>query len=92
MAWYRRLRGAHKVKGFKVFPRQVRLEILTELRWQEWIPLQLADPGPIHIPSIQERAERLVSRFKGKPDRPPKVITKHGIFNAGLIFIFYCFL
>lgn len=60
------------------------LEMLTELHWQEWIPLQLADPGPVHIPSIQERAERLVSRFK--PDRPPKVITQHGLFST-LIFI-----
>lgn len=29
-------------------------------------------PEPIHIPSIQERAETLVSRFKGKPDRKDK--------------------
>ncbi|TWW76520.1 Protein-methionine sulfoxide oxidase mical3a [Takifugu flavidus] len=39
---------------------------------QEWIPLPLSDPEPIHIPSIQERAECLISRFKGKSDRPPK--------------------
>ncbi|XP_054864873.1 protein-methionine sulfoxide oxidase mical3a isoform X9 [Amphiprion ocellaris] len=38
----------------------------------EWMPLHLADPGPIHIPGIQERAERLISRFKGKSDKPPK--------------------
>lgn len=52
----------------------------TELPWQEWKPLHLTDPGPIHIPGIQERAERLISRFKGKPDRPPKVNTMHGYF------------
>ncbi|XP_078024205.1 protein-methionine sulfoxide oxidase mical3a isoform X20 [Epinephelus lanceolatus] len=34
--------------------------------------LRMTDPRPIHIPGIQERAERLISRFKGKPDRPPK--------------------
>lgn len=77
-----------QVKGFR-FSRAAS-EILIELRWQEWIPLQLADPGPIHIPSIQERAERLISRFKGKPERPPKVITKHGHF-CGLIFIVFFF-
>ncbi|KAL7403350.1 hypothetical protein ABVT39_027999 [Epinephelus coioides] len=33
---------------------------------------RMRDPRPIHIPGIQERAERLISRFKGKPDRPPK--------------------
>ncbi|XP_037623021.1 protein-methionine sulfoxide oxidase mical3a isoform X2 [Sebastes umbrosus] len=33
---------------------------------------KLPDPRPIHIPGIQERADRLISRFKGKPDRPPK--------------------
>ncbi|XP_035521618.1 LOW QUALITY PROTEIN: protein-methionine sulfoxide oxidase mical3a [Morone saxatilis] len=42
------------------------------LNYGEWKPLHLTDPGPIHIPGIQERAERLISRFKGKPDRPPK--------------------
>ncbi|KAM8750350.1 protein-methionine sulfoxide oxidase mical3a isoform 6-T6 [Acanthopagrus schlegelii] len=42
------------------------------LKYGEWKPLHLTDPGPIHIPGIQERAERLISRFKGKPDRPPK--------------------
>ncbi|XP_029698170.1 protein-methionine sulfoxide oxidase mical3a isoform X3 [Takifugu rubripes] len=42
------------------------------LRSEEWIPLPLSDPEPIHIPSIQERAECLISRFKGKSDRPPK--------------------
>lgn len=29
-------------------------------------------PECIHIPSIQERAETLVARFKGKPDRKDK--------------------
>ncbi|KAM4734471.1 protein-methionine sulfoxide oxidase mical3a isoform 34-T37 [Anableps anableps] len=31
-----------------------------------------ADPVPIHIPGIQERGDRLISKFKGKPDKPPK--------------------
>lgn len=55
-------------------------QVSIELLWQEWKPLHLTDPGPIHIPGIQERAERLLSRFKGKPDRPPKVNTMHGHF------------
>ncbi|KAM7002839.1 protein-methionine sulfoxide oxidase mical3a isoform 3-T3 [Tautogolabrus adspersus] len=38
----------------------------------EWTPLHLTDPGPVHIPGIQERADRLISKFKGKPDRLPK--------------------
>ncbi|XP_070828909.1 protein-methionine sulfoxide oxidase mical3a isoform X2 [Chaetodon trifascialis] len=42
------------------------------LKYGEWKPLHLTDPGAIHIPGIQERAERLISRFKGKADRPPK--------------------
>ncbi|XP_044048100.1 protein-methionine sulfoxide oxidase mical3a isoform X19 [Siniperca chuatsi] len=42
------------------------------LKYGEWKPLHLTDPGPIHIPGIQERADRLISKFKGKPDRPPK--------------------
>ncbi|XP_070762776.1 protein-methionine sulfoxide oxidase mical3a isoform X3 [Enoplosus armatus] len=42
------------------------------LKCGEWKPLHLTDPGPIHIPGIQERADRLISKFKGKPDRPPK--------------------
>ncbi|XP_051726788.1 protein-methionine sulfoxide oxidase mical3a isoform X17 [Ctenopharyngodon idella] len=39
-------------------------------------------PEPIHIPSIQERAETLVSRFKGKPDRKdkPQVMKKPSRF------------
>ncbi|KAG7214910.1 hypothetical protein INR49_005185 [Caranx melampygus] len=36
----------------------------------EWKLLHLTDPGPIHIPGIQERADRLISKFKGKPDKP----------------------
>ncbi|KAI3371569.1 hypothetical protein L3Q82_024136 [Scortum barcoo] len=42
------------------------------LHSEEWKPLHLTDPGPIHIPGIQERVDRLISKFKGKPDRPPK--------------------
>ncbi|KAM6937070.1 protein-methionine sulfoxide oxidase mical3a [Xenentodon cancila] len=38
----------------------------------EGSPLHLNDPGQIHIPGIQERAERLISKFKGKSDKPPK--------------------
>ncbi|KAL1257041.1 hypothetical protein QQF64_012586 [Cirrhinus molitorella] len=39
-------------------------------------------PGPIHIPSIQERADKLVARFKGKPDRKdkPQVMKKPSRF------------
>lgn len=33
----------------------------------------MEDPGPVHIPSIQERAECLISKFKGRPKKPPKV-------------------
>ncbi|XP_078138967.1 protein-methionine sulfoxide oxidase mical3a [Centroberyx gerrardi] len=42
------------------------------LNYGEWEPLHLEDPGPIHIPSIQERADCLISKFKGKPDKRPK--------------------
>ncbi|XP_056117330.1 protein-methionine sulfoxide oxidase mical3a isoform X6 [Rhinichthys klamathensis goyatoka] len=37
---------------------------------------------PVHIPSIQERAETLVARFKGKPDRKdkPQVMKKPSRF------------
>ncbi|XP_056273736.1 protein-methionine sulfoxide oxidase mical3a isoform X5 [Pseudoliparis swirei] len=35
---------------------------------------------PIHIPGIQERADRLISRFKGKPDKPPKLMKKPSRF------------
>ncbi|KAM9376591.1 protein-methionine sulfoxide oxidase mical3a [Pholidichthys leucotaenia] len=38
----------------------------------EWTPLNPTNPRPIHIPGIQERADRLISKFKGRPDRPPK--------------------
>ncbi|XP_040893421.1 protein-methionine sulfoxide oxidase mical3a isoform X2 [Toxotes jaculatrix] len=41
-------------------------------KYGEWEPLHLTDPGPIHIPGIQERADRLISKFKGRPDKPPK--------------------
>ncbi|XP_050991402.1 protein-methionine sulfoxide oxidase mical3a isoform X4 [Labeo rohita] len=39
-------------------------------------------PEPIHIPSIQERADTLVARFKGKPDRKdkPQVMKKPSRF------------
>ncbi|XP_056243964.1 protein-methionine sulfoxide oxidase mical3a isoform X22 [Seriola aureovittata] len=40
------------------------------LKYGEWEPLHLPDPGPIHIPGIQERVDRLISKFKGKPDKP----------------------
>ncbi|XP_029289447.1 protein-methionine sulfoxide oxidase mical3a isoform X2 [Cottoperca gobio] len=42
------------------------------LKYREGKLLHLTEPKPIHIPGIQERADRLISRFKGKPDRPPK--------------------
>ncbi|XP_034734166.1 protein-methionine sulfoxide oxidase mical3a [Etheostoma cragini] len=42
------------------------------LKYGEWKLPHLTDPRPIHIPGIQERVDRLISRFKGKPDRPPK--------------------
>uniref|UniRef100_A0A9J7ZQA3 F-actin monooxygenase n=1 Tax=Cyprinus carpio carpio TaxID=630221 RepID=A0A9J7ZQA3_CYPCA len=39
-------------------------------------------PEPIHIPSIQERVDTLVARFKGKPDRKdkPQVMKKPSRF------------
>ncbi|XP_042351691.1 protein-methionine sulfoxide oxidase mical3a isoform X5 [Plectropomus leopardus] len=40
------------------------------LKYGEWE--HTTDPRPIHIPGIQERADRLISKFKGKPHRPPK--------------------
>ncbi|XP_025764507.1 protein-methionine sulfoxide oxidase mical3a isoform X5 [Oreochromis niloticus] len=46
----------------------------------EWMPLHPTDPGPIHIPGIQERADRLISRFKGKADKPPKPTKKPSPF------------
>ncbi|XP_058501693.1 protein-methionine sulfoxide oxidase mical3a isoform X3 [Solea solea] len=42
------------------------------LKYGEWDPLHLTDPGAIHIPGIQERANCLIAKFKGKPDKPPK--------------------
>ncbi|KAM6926670.1 protein-methionine sulfoxide oxidase mical3a isoform 4-T4 [Lycodopsis pacificus] len=42
------------------------------LKYGEWKPSHPTEPRPIHIPGIQERADRLLSRFKGKPDKPPK--------------------
>ncbi|XP_070406557.1 protein-methionine sulfoxide oxidase mical3a isoform X3 [Nothobranchius furzeri] len=54
--------------------------VSRELPLQEGRPLHLTDPGPIHIPGIQERAERLILKFKGKPDRPPKVKKKPSRF------------
>ncbi|XP_077425490.1 protein-methionine sulfoxide oxidase mical3a isoform X24 [Vanacampus margaritifer] len=42
------------------------------VNYGEWKPLHLNDPGPIHVPGIQERADRLISKFKGKKDKPPK--------------------
>ncbi|XP_030221042.1 protein-methionine sulfoxide oxidase mical3a isoform X4 [Gadus morhua] len=50
------------------------------LHSQEWKPLHLEDPGPIHIPSIQERADCLISKFKGKPKKPPKPKSKPSHF------------
>lgn len=59
------------------------MKVVVKSQWsitqQEWMPLHLSDPEPIHIPSIRERAECLISRFKGKSDRPPKVILMHGL-------------
>ncbi|XP_057691555.1 protein-methionine sulfoxide oxidase mical3a isoform X1 [Corythoichthys intestinalis] len=42
------------------------------LHTEDWKPLHRNDPGPIHVPGIQERADRLISKFKGKNDKPPK--------------------
>ncbi|XP_075937750.1 protein-methionine sulfoxide oxidase mical3a isoform X1 [Anarhichas minor] len=42
------------------------------LKYGEGKPSHPTEPRPIHIPGIQERADRLISRFKGKPDKPPK--------------------
>ncbi|XP_034444194.1 protein-methionine sulfoxide oxidase mical3a isoform X3 [Hippoglossus hippoglossus] len=54
-------------------PEEEELEYYEKpLKHGEWERLHLTDPGPIHIPGIQERADRLISRFKGKPDKPPK--------------------
>ncbi|CAI5664846.1 unnamed protein product [Oreochromis niloticus] len=50
------------------------------LHSEEWMQLHPTDPGPIHIPGIQERADRLISRFKGKADKPPKPTKKPSPF------------
>ncbi|XP_013980778.1 protein-methionine sulfoxide oxidase mical3a isoform X21 [Salmo salar] len=42
----------------------------TLLTYRKWKPVQLDEPEPIHIPSIQERSARLVAKFKGKPEKP----------------------
>ncbi|XP_068169322.1 protein-methionine sulfoxide oxidase mical3a isoform X6 [Antennarius striatus] len=51
-------------------------QVTRELPRQEWEPLHLTDPGPIHIPGVQERAECLISRFKGRCDKPPETKKK----------------
>ncbi|XP_062276120.1 protein-methionine sulfoxide oxidase mical3a [Scomber scombrus] len=48
------------------------LSLHSEVTHSAVSPLHLIDPGPIHIPGIQERADRLISKFKGRPDKPPK--------------------
>ncbi|XP_075325517.1 protein-methionine sulfoxide oxidase mical3a isoform X2 [Odontesthes bonariensis] len=56
-----------------IHPEEEELEYYERpLQHGEWSPQDLTDPGPVHIPGIQERAERLISKFKGKPDKPPK--------------------
>lgn len=50
-------------------------QVIMEFPWQEWEPLHLKEPGPIHIPGIQERANCLISKFKDKSGKPPKVNT-----------------
>nr|XP_023841570.1 protein-methionine sulfoxide oxidase mical3a isoform X14 [Salvelinus alpinus] len=42
----------------------------TLLTHRKWKPVQLDEPEPIHIASIQERSARLVAKFKGKPEKP----------------------
>ncbi|XP_031718482.1 protein-methionine sulfoxide oxidase mical3a isoform X17 [Anarrhichthys ocellatus] len=51
------------------------------LKYGEWKPSHPTEPRPIHIPGIQERADRLISRFKGKPDKPPKPKKKPSRFS-----------
>nr|XP_054589639.1 protein-methionine sulfoxide oxidase mical3a isoform X13 [Nothobranchius furzeri] len=64
-----------------IHPEEEELEYYERpLTHREGRPLHLTDPGPIHIPGIQERAERLILKFKGKPDRPPKVKKKPSRF------------
>ncbi|CAB1323041.1 unnamed protein product, partial [Coregonus sp. 'balchen'] len=41
----------------------------TPLTHRKWKPVQLEEPEPIHIPSIQERSARLVAKFKCKPEK-----------------------
>ncbi|XP_034391983.1 protein-methionine sulfoxide oxidase mical3a isoform X9 [Cyclopterus lumpus] len=48
------------------------------LKYGEWKLPHLT--RPIHIPGIQERADRLISRFKGKADKPPKLKKKPSRF------------
>ncbi|XP_056334586.1 protein-methionine sulfoxide oxidase mical3a isoform X2 [Danio aesculapii] len=54
---------------------------LSVYYWEDNLP-NVDKPEPIHIPSIQERAETLVARFKGKPDRKdkPQVMKKPSRF------------
>ncbi|XP_019749574.1 protein-methionine sulfoxide oxidase mical3a isoform X3 [Hippocampus comes] len=42
------------------------------VNYGEWKPLHLKDPGPIRVPGIRERADCLISKFKGKNVMPPK--------------------
>ncbi|XP_061773855.1 protein-methionine sulfoxide oxidase mical3a isoform X1 [Nerophis ophidion] len=58
---------------FSVTPEEEELEYYEKpVNYGDWKPLHLNDPGPIHVPGIQERADRLFSKFKGKADMPPK--------------------
>ncbi|XP_028306348.1 protein-methionine sulfoxide oxidase mical3a isoform X3 [Gouania willdenowi] len=41
-------------------------------RPQDLSRLNSFEPEPIHIPGVKERADRLISKFKGKPNKPPK--------------------
>lgn len=50
-------------------------QCLPSFNLQKWKPVQLDEPEPIHIPSIQERSAWLIAKFKGKPEKP-KVNTK----------------
>ena len=53
----------------------------TSLR-QDPEPLRSDDQVPIHVPSIQERAEQLASQFKGKPAKPKVTHLYHPGFSA----------
>ncbi|XP_054633852.1 protein-methionine sulfoxide oxidase mical3a isoform X1 [Dunckerocampus dactyliophorus] len=58
---------------YSVTPEEEELEYYEKpVNYGDWKPLHLNDPGPIHVPGIQERADRLISKFKGKADKPPK--------------------